>query len=405
MKSNILLLTPDSPFPSASGAAIRNYGIVRGLHDAGHHVTLLSFCDAQLDRHSNPLYDLCKAVHFAPLPRHSKFKRILKLIGSANADMEFRLESEEYAQKLADILRAESFDFIQFSGIELGGYLDRITARKRSAKVVYDALNAESELQRMVAKIDRQQWERLPAAVYSTIQAGRLQRFERRTCETVDAVIAVSEEDRDHLAVHNGAPVFLMPNGIFTANYPPVPQHLCTENQLIFTGKMDYRPNVDAMEWFCTSVLPAVFRECPGTVLTIVGRNPHPRIQALATDDRIRITGWVDSVQPFLQSATLFVVPLRMGSGTRLKILEAMAAGCAVVSTSIGASGLHADVRHAMIITDGATGFSQSVISLLGDANRRATLGVRARKEVSDHYDWAVLIPHLLQAYEDIGLG
>ncbi len=405
MKLNILLLTPDSPFPGASGAAIRNYGIVRGLHDAGHHVTLLSFCDAQLGPHCNPLYDLCKAVHFVSLPRHSKFKRILKLISSAKADMEFRLESEAYAQQLADILRAESFDVIQFSGIELGGYLDWITACKQRAKVVYDALNAESALQQMVAKVDRQRWDRLPAAVYSTIQAGRLRRFERRICEAVDAVIAVSEEDRDHLAVHNGAPVFLMANGIFTDNYSSAPQYMRAENQLIFTGKMDYRPNVDAMEWFCTSVLPAVFRECPGTFLTIVGRNPHPRIQALASDDRIQITGWVDSVQPFLRSATLFVVPLRMGSGTRLKILEAMAAGCAVVSTSTGASGLNADVRDVMIIADGATGFSQSVISLLGDANRRAMLGDRARKEVGNHYDWAVLIPHLLRAYEDIGLG
>ena len=152
-----------------------------------------------------------------------------------------------------------------------------------------------------------------------------------------------------------------------------------------FTGKMDYRPNVDAAEWFSSAVFPDVLRAHPSTEFVIVGRNPHARIRALASAKNIEITGWVDSVLPYLHSATLYVVPLRMGSGTRLKILEAMAAGCAVVSTLVGASGLHHEVRQAMLIVDDATAFSQAVITLLEDpetANQAGNASESCRAQI-----------------------
>ena len=401
----ILLLTPDSPLPSASGAAIRNVGILRGLHQHGHQLTLLSYADDTLDPATSPLNDYCHSLALLPIPRHSKFKRVWKLLTSDQADMEFRLFSASFQQQLKRVLDENSFDIIQFSGLELGCMLPQIRAQKRGAIVIYDALNAEAELQRLVAEVDRQRLGRLPMALYSTLQARRLKRFEREICRSVDAVLAVSEEDRAHLERHNGAPLYLMPNGISADDYLPPSGNARGRSQLVFTGKMDYRPNVDAIEWFVGKVLPNILRAHPATKFAIVGRNPHRRILDLATSRPIGVTGWVDSVLPYLHSATVYIAPLRIGSGTRLKILEAMAAGCAVVSTSIGASGLHPDLRAAMLIADDAEAFAQAVISLLEDPKLRNKLGMQARAAVRGRYDWSALIPRLLRVYEDLGFG
>jgi glycosyltransferase involved in cell wall biosynthesis len=196
-----------------------------------------------------------------------------------------------------------------------------------------------------------------------------------------------------------------MSNGIFVDDYTPAAAIQRNTSELVYTGKMDYRPNVDAIEWFASAILPTIRQQQADTTLTIVGRNPHPRIQHYAEQSDITITGWVDSVQPYLHHATVFIVPLRMGSGTRLKILEAMASGCAVVSTSIGAAGLHADVRQAMRIADDADAFTQSVVSLLQDEALRSRLGEQSIQQVRRYYDWSALIPKLLNAYKDIGLG
>ncbi len=401
----ILLLTPDLPYPSESGAAIRNIGIIRGLSKAGHRLTLLSFAEHQPDPAANPLFRLCDSVHAIPTPHHGKARRIVNLLLTRRADMAFRLASKAFARQLTAILKESAFDLIQFSGLELGCYLPLIQGDKGIAKVVYDALNAEAELQRAVAQVDRQRIRRLPAAVYSTVQSARLSRFEGGICRQVDAVIAVSDEDRAFLNEHGGAPVTVLPNGVAAADYAPPADETREAYLLVFSGKMDYRPNVDAVEWFHQSVYPLVRERFPETRLLIVGRNPHRRLQSLAADEGVEVTGWVDSVQPYLHRATIYVAPLRMGSGTRLKILQAMAARCAVVSTSIGAAGLNEAAHSAIAIANEAEEFAETIVSLLADESRRRALGRLAQEQARSHYDWSALIPRLLRAYREIGLG
>lgn len=401
----ILLLTPDLPYPSESGAAIRNIGIIRGLVAAGHALTLVSFAERPPDCDSNPLFQLCESVHVVNTPGHGKLKRLAGLLLSRRADMEFRLASAAFEGTLRRILQDGAFDLIQFSGIEMGCYLPAFHERKNKAKVIYDALNAEAELQRVVAQVDRQEFRRLPAAIYSAIQSRRLARFERAICRRVDATIAVSEEDRAYLVHHDGAPVTVMANGIHASDYAPPTGNVRERRQLVFSGKMDYRPNVDAVEWFYRDVFPHARREFPDCKLVIVGRNPHRRLGLLAEDEDVRVTGWVESVTDYLHAATIYIAPLRMGSGTRLKILQAMAAGCAVVSTSIGAAGLHDDVRGAIVIADEAEEFADALVTLFNDEKRRRELGARAQAQVGRLYDWSALIPRLLSAYAELGLG
>lgn len=400
----ILLLTPDLPYPPESGVALRSFGILRGLREAGHEIALLSFASPEPPAQSNPLNELCATVQVVPLPSHSRRKRLLKMLTSGEADMQHRLASAEFESALRALLESENFDAIQFFGIEFGRWLPLMQAHGRGAKLVYDAQNAEADLQRAIALIDRKQPRRWLSALYSSQQASRLRRFECEICRAVDLVVAVSDADKQLLLQHRGARIHVVPNGINVDHYRPPASLLRERWQLVFSGKMDYRPNVDAMEWFCAEVLPRVRKRLPQARLCIVGRNPQARILALA-DEHTQVTGWVESVQPYLHAAALYIVPLRMGSGTRLKILQALASGCTVVSTSIGAAGLHGEALAALQLADTAEDFAEAVVALLQDDAARAETGLSAQASVRKHYDWSALLPRLLDAYRSIGLG
>ncbi|MCY4464903.1 MAG: glycosyltransferase [Chloroflexi bacterium] len=400
----ILLLTPDLPYPCESGVALRSFGMLRGLREAGHEIALLSFASAMPSAESNPLYELCTTVQVVPLPTHSRRKRLQKMLTSGQADMQHRLASATFEQSIKALLHGETFDLIQFFGIEFGRFLPLIQAHGQGAKLVYDAQNAEADLQRAIAQIDRQQPRRWLSALYSRVQARRLLRFEGEICRAVDLVVAVSGEDEQLLLQHAGAPIYVLSNGITVDDYRPPDSSLRERWQLVFSGKMDYRPNVDAIEWFCAEIMPRVRENLPQTRLCIVGRNPHARILALA-DENTRVTGWVESVQPYLHAAALYIVPLRMGSGTRLKILQALASGCTVVSTSIGAAGLHDEALATLQLADTAEDFAEAIVALLKDDAARAETGASAQASVRKHYDWSALLPRLLDGYRSIGLG
>ncbi|MEO0562308.1 MAG: glycosyltransferase, partial [Chloroflexota bacterium] len=162
-------------------------------------------------------------------------------------------------------------------------------------------------------------------------------------------------------------------------------------------------PNVDAMMWFAAEVLPLI-TPTSNVQLYIVGQKPHPRLASLRMNPNIEITGWVAEVQPYLHAADVYIAPLRMGSGTRLKMLEAMAAGCAIVATPTAAAGLSEEAKAHMVVTPDANAMAAAVRHLLTDANSRRQLGQEARAFVQNTYDWSVLVPRLLGVYQIMGL-
>jgi glycosyltransferase involved in cell wall biosynthesis len=202
-----------------------------------------------------------------------------------------------------------------------------------------------------------------------------------------------------------GRPVHVVPNGITIRDYEHHgPTVDLGPQALVFTGKMDYRPNVDAIQWFADEILPGVASVCPEASLYVVGQRPHGSLQSLAQQSNIHVTGFVASVQPFLHAAAAYVAPLRMGSGTRLKLLEAMASGCAIVATTAAASGLRANVNEALVLADSADAFADAVVRVLQQPALRAELGSRAREQVRD-YDWSAIVPRLLAVYAGASHG
>jgi glycosyltransferase involved in cell wall biosynthesis len=327
-------------------------------------------------------------------------------------DLARRLETPVFRERLRDLLKGTRFDLIQFEGLEMAIYLPLARQLQPWAKLVYDAHNAEYALQQVIAEVESGSRKRLPAALYSRVQAERIARFERAICAQADGVIAVSPEDAEALRpFRRDKRVHVLANGIFADDYAAPKQGDATKSVelggavLVFTGKMDYRPNIDAMQWFTGSILPKIRVECPDARLYIVGQKPHNSLRTLREDDHVEVTGWVAQVQPFLHAAQVYVAPLRMGSGTRLKILEAMAAGSAVVATSAAVAGLDAEARDALVIADSESAFAEGVITLLKHPEKRQALGAEAQRVVRKSYDWSALIPCLIDIYRDIGLG
>jgi len=163
---------------------------------------------------------------------------------------------------------------------------------------------------------------------------------------------------------------------------------------------MDFRPNVDAALWFADYVLPKVRAAVPDAVFVVVGQRPHARLDVLRRRDGIRITGAVDDVRPYLAGASIYVVPLRMGGGTRLKVLEAMAMGAPVVSTSMGVDGFEVAHEHEALIADAPDSFAAEVVSAMENADQRQSLRGNARSFVESRYDWRAIVPKMEKVYE-----
>jgi glycosyltransferase involved in cell wall biosynthesis len=230
-------------------------------------------------------------------------------------------------------------------------------------------------------------------ALYRT-QHTRMRRFERRTLARFEAVLAVSEADRDTFAtlypeaIHE--PVHVVPTGVDTGYFAPAPGDAASRT-LVFTGSMDWLPNEDGMTYFCRDILPRIRRSEPDATLSIVGRAPTPAVKRLADIPGVEVTGRVDDVRPHIARGAVYVVPLRIGGGTRLKIFEAMSMAKAVVSTTVGAEGLPVTSGRDIDIADEPARFAHGVVHLMRDAETRRAREAAARRLVVERYDWSAV--------------
>lgn len=220
-------------------------------------------------------------------------------------------------------------------------------------------------------------------------QYRKMQRYEQAACRRFDAVVAVSELDRDAIRGQYGVErCYDVPTGVDHEFFRPnSPQP--TNSDIVFTGSMDWMPNEDGVLWFAEQVLPLVAREAPDVRFTVVGRSPTPRVLALpGVDARIVVTGRVDDIRPYVDRAAAFVVPLRVGGGTRLKIYEAMAMGRPVVSTTIGAEGLPLEPGRDILIADEPAELAASIVRVIKDRALAARVGASGRALVCERFGW-----------------
>ena len=259
--------------------------------------------------------------------------------------------------------------------------------------------NVEAMIWKRHYEVQDNQWMK----AYLCGQWLKMRAFERKMCRSFDCVVAVSVEDRDQIQKEYGAEfVFDVPTGVDTKFFQPTGSEAAEAHNLVFTGSMDWLPNEDAIRYFTEEIMPRIKREIPEVTLTVVGRNPYPSLLELAKKDpSIMVTGRVDDVRPYMERAAAYIVPLRIGGGTRLKIFEAMAMEKAIVSTTIGAEGLPVKDGAELLLADTAEFFAESIVTVLNDKELANRLGSRAAATVRQQFGWEKVAQRFGKLCED----
>jgi polysaccharide biosynthesis protein PslH len=408
---NVLFLTPQLPYPPRQGAAIRNFNLIKNLA-ADHRISLLSFGEEdEIAPAVAGLSPYCRHIDTAPRPQRSVWRRLALLAGTPRPDLADRLGSPLFEGKLQAWLQAEHFDLVQVEGLELAPYLESAWLWRGSAKrplFVFDEHNAEYLLQRRAFESDLAKPRRWPGAAYSLVQWRRLRVFERWAGELASRVVAVSEADRKALLDLDPAlDVAVVPNGVDGEYFSPAATGFSEDIELppeglVFTGSMDFRPNIDAVLWLCDEIWPAIKAELPSARLYLVGRGAGERVLALGNRPGVTVTGAVADVRPYLQGSALCLVPMRIGGGVRLKVLEGLAMARATVCTPMGAEGLDVRDGQHLRLAASASDFARAVIDLLRRPAERERLGQQGRQFALENYDWRVVAPRLGEIYQDL---
>ncbi len=400
---NILFFCPQPVWPLTGGALLRNFHLANALAKRCS-VTLLQLTNP--GKHASgkwPTTNFRQVLTFEREASYTTGKILSGLVGPTPLPV-LNYASAKAAAGLSALLAQEPFDAVQLESVHLLSYFDVIRQAPGRPVIFADWHNIESELMaRYAAKTGN--WARRLVAKRT---AQLLERAEQQLLSGADVHTVVSERERQLLLKHfPEAKIHVIPNGVDSAAFRDFQadgsrqMHGPGRNTVLYVGSMDYHANVDAVTWFVREIWPSIENQFPGLTFTIAGRNPGPGVRALASP-RVRVTGSVEDVRPYYAAALAVVVPLRVGSGTRLKILEAMAAGVPVVSTTLGAEGLAAINNLHLLLADTAGQISSALTQVLRDSELATDLSCAARSFVTEHYDWSLIGQRLYDIHREV---
>ncbi len=385
---NILWVKAGGLVPPDTGGKIRSYNILRQLA-RDHRVTLVLFSSPQENALQTELASIFQRVITVPLdlPPPRKTAELLDYLRGLFSREPYSLTKyclPAVKAKLRALLQEQRFDVLLCDFLVTAGVIPWDWA---GPKVLF-AHNVEALIWlRHLQIANNPLWKAV-----SWWEAQRMNWAERRYLQMADHVIAVSENDRKIFGGFlNPQKVSVVQTGVDTELFQPRAAEQIPDS-LVFTGSMDWLPNEDAIIYFAGEILPLITRQLPDVTLTVVGRKPSARLQNLAAKrPEIRLTGWVEDVRPYIAQAAVYVVPLRIGGGTRLKIFEAMSMAKPVVSTSIGAEGLPVVDGEHLLLADEPAIFADTVVALLKDSARCRQIGQAARLLVEQNFSWATV--------------
>lgn len=372
--------------PLDTGGKIRSYSLLRELARR-HELSVFTFYPRHKDDRHGDLRSFCRDVVLLPLdlPTRASLPDMLAYARNIARPLPYSMVKycrPEVGVRLRELLASESYDAIICDFLLTAAV---VPWELPCPKVLFTH-NVEAVIWERHWRVSRNPLFKL----ISWREYRTMARIERLYLQKADHVLTVSDSDRDYfLKIIAPQKITTIPTGVDIDYFTPTSTGSGQPDTLVFTGSMDWLPNEDAILYFAEKILPAVQARVPGVKLRVVGRKPSPRVQALASGNScIEVTGTVPDIRPHLESACVYVVPLRIGGGTRIKIFEAMAMGKAVVSTSIGAEGLPVTHGENILLADKPEDFAESVVRLLANANERDRLAIAARKLVENYYSW-----------------
>ena len=402
-----------APYPPDFGGARRTYNLIEQAAEAGHELHLLCFSSG------SDAEDRAVQEHLGQFAASVKLVRDINALPAARGDADkegvarkrrgqvrsllslrpyqfYSHYSEAMQRELVDTLREVKPHLAQVEFSQMGYY-----GLPPKLPTLLDLHNVEYEVLERTA---RQGGGGMFRRVYNYAEYVKFRRDEPRIWQRFTHLLTTSRRDSDRVRqLWNKAQTTVVPNGVDTEYFHPgAADGAGATPTIIFTGMMAYFPNVDGVTYFNNEIWPLTQRDAPQARWIIMGSDPLPEVQSLA-GPKVTVTGRVDDVRPGVWEAEVCVVPLRIGGGTRLKIVEALAMGKAVVTTSIGCEGLEAQDGVHLLIRDDPQSFAAAVVQSLGDAELRHKLGSAGRSLALTNYDWSVTAKPMLDVWQEIG--
>jgi sugar transferase (PEP-CTERM/EpsH1 system associated) len=387
---DLLLLIHRIPYPPNKGDKIRSYHLLK--HLAKHYrVHLATFVDDPDDWQYVPHVEaLCASSHFARMnPLVARVKSLAALLKNRSLSLEY-YRDPKLARWVQNTVAAHGIERVLVFSSAMAQYADPY----RQARRVVDFVDVDSDKWRQYA--DKKSW---PMSWLYGYEAARLLDYERQVARDYDASLFVSAPEAAlfrQLAPESGAKIGHFSNGVDTDYFSPEAEaghanpYQAGERALVFTGAMDYWPNVDAVQWFCDQVFPALRERCPELRFYIVGSRPNAQVQALAQRPGVTVTGTVPDVRPYIAHAAVAVAPLRIARGIQNKVLEAMAMARAVVVSPQALEGIDAEPGSELVLAEDAPAFIEAVHALLASQDGALeTIGQAARAKVQRRYSWS----------------
>ncbi|NVO84395.1 glycosyltransferase family 4 protein [Hymenobacter terrestris] len=395
---HILQICPRVPFPPTDGGAIAMYDVAAGLARAGHRVTVLALNTPKHHQPDTVLDHLGANVRLLTVnvdTRLSPRNALQNLLSSALPYNVERFVSPAVEAQLADLLAREKFDVVQVEGTFVAWYVEALKRLAPTVPVVLRAHNVEHTIWQMLADKTRNPLKKW----YLRQLAGRLRRFEQLVLPRFDAVAAITEPDQQRLRrLGCSEPVVFVPAGVELSRFRPDPAIRPRPRTLCMLGSFDWLPNQEGLDWLLREVWPEARRQFPELQLHIGGKNMPERFRQLRLPG-VTVHGFVESAAAFMQQYELMLVPLLSGGGMRIKIIEGMALGKCILSTTLGAEGIHVKPGFDIVVADSAAEWLAQLGRYYHAELPAAAIGQEAARTIARRYDNARVVESFLDLY------
>ncbi len=406
-RKKILILSPIFPLPLKSGGQVRIFNLIKYLSDH-FEISLLSLIGVEEKKYIHEMIPFCSRIETIPVKLYdNEFLKVVSWVKPSQILRTLR-RSFQWAfgipfhicrfyhpglvKKLDEMVGRDRYDVVHAIYSQMAPYLIRAKALDRNLKSILDDIDLF-----FVAKYREYLTQNGLARAFCSLEYKKIRDYVARTWPRFDGITVMSMEDKKKLlALNPDFNVSVVPNGVDTDYFLPL-NHPRTNRKLVFVGGSSHYPNVDALSYFCENIFPLVRHEMKDVSLTVIGEFSKNLLSK--GDHEIQFIGYVEDIRPYLKDCSLNIVPLRIGGGTRLKILEAMALGIPTVSTSIGCEGIEAEKDREIIIADDPQEFAKGIKKVLGDEVFYHALARNGRDLIERKYGWAQIVGKLGESY------
>lgn len=398
---NVLFLSQENPYPPDGGHYIRTYNILKML-SAQHSIFFIGTTNSkERIKYKKELEKLCESVDIIMSPEgNSRWRQLISLIFNLFSLLPYTVHKNYIKNvriKIKQLIENNKIDLVHVDILPLALYYKDF---KSFPKILVDH-NVESLRLFRWMKVENNIF--VKAFLY--YQFLKLHRFEKKICPKFERCVVVSEEDQQILEIMCGSKNFItLPNGVDVNYYKPTNNKKITNNSLIWVGGMRYAYSADAVDYFLDKILPLISLKIPNIIISFIGNYPTSKLIKNAKENpNIKVLGYVDDVRTHIEQAALFIAPIRCGSGTKIKVLNAMALEKAVVTTTIGAEGIKATPNEDIMIADTPREFAQKSIYLLEHPQEAERMGKKGRDVIEKYYAWEVIGKKMYPVYEEVG--